>query len=57
MEEDYGVETMNAADPSSMAFDVLGNAVTDDAPENSTRVQMDGSGTQIDYSNVPPVQF
>ena len=57
MEEDYGAETMNAADPSSMAFDVLGNAVTDDTPGNSTRVQMDGSGTQIDYSNVPPVQF
>lgn len=56
--DDYGSEIINTAgDPAAMDFDVMGNAVKEDEPTPSSRFQGDGSGTKIDYSNVPPIPF
>ena len=55
--DEYGEEMMGAAgDPAAMDFDVMGKPVEEEITPSS-KFQADGSGTKIDYSNVPPIPF
>ena len=53
------------ADPANMDFDENGAAIQDEGENNQDNVDttpqqsynQDGTGTKIDYSNVPPIQF
>ena len=59
--DDYGTEmiTTGGGDPAAMDFDVLGEVIAEDEPAagHASKFVGDGTGTKIDYSNVPPVPF
>ena len=44
-------------DPAAIDFDVMGKPIEDEVTITTTKFQADGTGTKIDYSNVPPVPF
>ena len=51
--EEYGAETA-VGDPAGLTLDVFGNVENDD---QTSFYQNDKTGTKIDYSKEPPVQF